>query len=494
MLSQIISLSINLTNCLNSLTVMDYKDFVSKPKSMLIAPAGYGKTYTISECLAYTNGKQLILTHTHAGIASIKEKVKKTNPNLNNVSIETITGFAQKFVLAYCTPDEIPAPNTNEFYKFVVIRANELFKKRIIREVILASYSGLFVDEYQDCTETQHALIITLSEILPTRILGDHLQGIFEFGDDILVDLTISEKMQGFHDNQYLLTEPKRWEHHNVALGESLKIIRSSLEAKVDIDISKHPSIEVIIAPEADLFNIKKDYAKKIWSLQKERSLLIIHPDTSSINPRRKVMSAFKNSFHLIEAIDDKDFYKISTLLDNSKTENIEKSLRDICYQLFSKSQLNKWFNDKGLVNKKKLDEIALIAPVKKLLEQYKIDNSFLVISNMLREVQRLPDMSCYRTELLASLLRSLENAHNDLITVTEAMTKRRNQIRRMGRSVDGRCIGTTLLTKGLEFDTVVILNAHKFKCPKNLYVALTRAKKRLIVCTEKQILSPYKN
>jgi hypothetical protein len=54
-----------------------YKDFVSSPKSLLIAPAGYGKTHTIAECLKYTVGHQLILTHTHAGVASIKEKVKK---------------------------------------------------------------------------------------------------------------------------------------------------------------------------------------------------------------------------------------------------------------------------------------------------------------------------------------------------------------------------------------------------------------------------------
>ncbi|MFV1977526.1 MAG: hypothetical protein ACC651_17435 [Candidatus Scalindua sp.] len=44
-----------------------------------------------------------------------------------------------------------------------------------------------------------------------------------------------------------------------------------------------------------------------------------------------------------------------------------------------------------------------------------------------------------------------------------------------MGRKIKGKCIGTTLLTKGLEFDTVAILNARKFDCPKNLYVALTR-------------------
>jgi hypothetical protein len=37
------------------------------------------------------------------------------------------------------------------------------------------------VDEYQDCSLDQHELICLLSEILPCRILGDPLQGIFSF-------------------------------------------------------------------------------------------------------------------------------------------------------------------------------------------------------------------------------------------------------------------------------------------------------------------------
>jgi len=56
---------------------MDYAEFVSKPKSMIVAPAGYGKTYAIALCLSHTKGKQLILTHTNAGVASLKEKIMK---------------------------------------------------------------------------------------------------------------------------------------------------------------------------------------------------------------------------------------------------------------------------------------------------------------------------------------------------------------------------------------------------------------------------------
>jgi len=53
-------------NYRNGLTMDNYeqlcRDFVSKQKSVLIAPAGYGKTYTIAECLKYTDRTQRILT------------------------------------------------------------------------------------------------------------------------------------------------------------------------------------------------------------------------------------------------------------------------------------------------------------------------------------------------------------------------------------------------------------------------------------------------
>ena len=53
-----------------------------------------------------------------------------------------------------------------------------------------------------------------------------------------------------------------------------------------------------------------------------------------------------------------------------------------------------------------------------------------------------------------------------------------------MGRKIEGRCIGTTLLTKGLEFDTVILYEAHKFVDEKNFYVAISRARKKLVLIT----------
>ena len=72
--------------------------------------------------------------------------------------------------------------------------------------------------------------------------------------------------------------------------------------------------------------------------------------------------------------------------------------------------------------------------------------------------------------------------------TILERMAQNRNKVRMVGRIVDGKCIGTTLLTKGLEFEDVIVIDAHKIEDKENFYVAMTRASKRLIVMSDNSI------
>ena len=207
---------------------------------MLIAPAGHGKTHAIAECLLHTSGRQLILTHTHAGIASIKEKIKKANIPHNKFHIETITGYAQKYVNAFYVGNDLPDVDDGKYYPFLIIKATALFKRPIIQKTIAASYEGLFVDEYQDCTSEQHELVTILGAILPTHILGDPLQAIFGFKGVSMVNLTDEEQMKDFQEHKQRLEEPWRWKGKNESLGKELQLIRSDIEAGQKIDFKKY--------------------------------------------------------------------------------------------------------------------------------------------------------------------------------------------------------------------------------------------------------------
>lgn len=472
---------------------MDYQKFVDLNKSLLIAPAGYGKTFTISECLKYTKGRQLILTHTNVGIGAIKEKLIKKQISPDKYQIETISTFAQKYVLSYYKGEDIPLQeNAKEYYPFILYKAIQLFKISFFQTILKVNYSGLFVDEYQDCTALQHNLINELSNILPTHLLGDPLQGIFGF-DGLLVDIINPLQMGEFIENKFELNEPERWKRTNISLGENLKAIRKKLENLESFDLNQYSSIEKHIINEGDLYKPKSKYNKLVWELLREKNLLIIHPESSSIEPRKTFCANFKQSAYLLESIDDKDFYRIAVLLDEVSRDTIDSKLSDIASNLFN-SNFGTWINRKGLVKKKQLTDQNITTPLSELITLYKVNESKLVLRDILQAIKSLPKVRCYRSDLFFSLCSALEISDSTKGTVKESIQTQRNLTRRIGRRVFGRNIGTTLLTKGLEFDNVIILNAHKIKCHKNLYVALTRASKRLIVFTNNLTLKPYKD
>lgn len=474
-------------------TAMDHKAFISAKKSLLIAPAGHGKTHAITDCLAHTEGKRLILTHTHAGIASIREKIKKANISSRKYHIETITGYAQKYVQAFYTGSDMPdRHDINAYYSFLVAKATALLKTPLIAKTIAATYSGLFVDEYQDCTLEQHALVATLNDILPTQILGDPLQRIFGFKGTSMVDLESSSHMGDFLLEQHYLEEPWRWKGKNENLGQALKEIRNKIISKEPIDLREFPAIEVFTVSNAvELYNPRKPYYQAVSRLLSEKNVLLIHPLSANSSARLKIISLFKQPIILVEAIDDKDFYKGAALFDSATIATIEKLLIDTCLDLFNKTGIKVWFSERGLIRKTKPDERIISDQIKIRLDELKSNYSFTKAAKFLKFIDSLNTIRCYRREMLNALCASLVAAQANGNSVNESMVESRNHFRRVGRKVYGRCIGTTLLTKGLEFDTVIILNAQDFSCPKNLYVALTRASKRLVVFTSKPVLSP---
>ncbi|TMI73285.1 MAG: hypothetical protein E6H09_07750 [Bacteroidetes bacterium] len=473
---------------------MNAQTFISVVNGFVMAPAGHGKTHTIVECLVHAEGNQLILTHTHAGIASIREKIKKVNPDLNNFNVETITGYAQKYVLAYYRGDDIPDPSESDrYYHFIVQKAAQLFSLTILKKVIASSYTGVFVDEYQDCSVVQHVMIMSLAKILPTYVLGDPLQGIFNFKGEPMVDLENEDQMASFVHNKEILGIPWRWKNKNENLGDTLNKIRDTIIRKQPIDLRLHPSLGYVpISSAGDIYNPGTEYGKLFATYLKMENLLIIHPESTSINPRKKIVSAYKTPISLIESIDDKDFYRFARLFDNSKPDDLEKAIATVSLQLFSKTVIHQWFNDDGLKSKKSAEDKIITSAIRAQLSVATTTGTKTAIAEVFNLISNLKDVRCYRKELFYTLCNALRTADENQRTVLESMEGLRNVVRKVGRKNYRRCIGTTLLTKGLEFDNVIILNAQSFDCPKNLYVALTRASKKLIVFSTTPILNPY--
>lgn len=469
--------------------IFDAKTFSVERDNILIAPAGFGKTHTISECLKYTEGKQLILTHTQAGVASIKDKLRKNSVNKDKYSVETISSFTQRYVLSFYNSNDVPdVSDQKNFSPFLIDEAIKILLLKNIQDIIKFSYSGLFVDEYQDCNKEQHELVLRLAEILPTHILGDPLQGIFGFNGSSLVDLNNTSEMGRFNTLHQLKT-PHRWvKGGNEQLGVELLKIRENLISELEIDLLQYPAIEFKQGTYRDNYK----YIMNIFSNNK--SVLVIHPiiiPGQQIAYRQKFVANFNYLPILIESLDHKDFYNWAKHFDN-----VSKPF-DVILDEFINSQfsnLANWYNKKSKKFKKKnnLQEENKLTEIKNIYSELQSVYSLIKIKELILKIKNLTKVNCTRRDLLNSLCVSIENAHYSNITVLEAMQNHRNTIRKNGRKLYGRCIGTTLLTKGLEFDTVIILDADKFKDPKNFYVAISRCTKRLIVLANSNKLKPY--
>ena len=79
------------------MTNAELDKIIKMPNAAIIAPAGHGKTEMISDIVRYADGKQLLLTHTHAGVDAIKNRLKKKNISKEKYTVTTIAAFCIKW-------------------------------------------------------------------------------------------------------------------------------------------------------------------------------------------------------------------------------------------------------------------------------------------------------------------------------------------------------------------------------------------------------------
>lgn len=101
------------------MTEQEFDTFIINSPNVLVAPAGYGKTHTIASSVKALRAKGikriLVLTHTNAGITSIREKFKKESVPQNGVTICTIAGFLQRIVNSL-SKERMPDGNDSDVF------------------------------------------------------------------------------------------------------------------------------------------------------------------------------------------------------------------------------------------------------------------------------------------------------------------------------------------------------------------------------------------
>ena len=111
--------------------------------------------------------------------------------------------------------------------------------------------------------------------------------------------------------------------------------------------------------------------------------------------------------------------------------------------------------------------------------------------ADLLSTISASPGVRAYRTGVLRSAFRALGQCDDTPgNSFAEAAIRVREQNRLIGRPLAKRSVGSTLLLKGLEAEVAVVLYADAMDA-RNLYVALTRGSKKLVVCSKSKVITP---
>ncbi len=432
----------------------------TKTSVCVTAAAGCGKTEAIVRAVAQAEGRQLILTHTNSGVAALRSRLRKNAIPKSKYRVETIASWLLKYTIAYPSMSgfAIPRPQGDDWSK-VYPAAQDLFVYPFIKDILHATYQGVFVDEYQDCTQKQHVVILKISEYLPVRVLGDFLQGIFGFQNDPLVNwqTDIEQTFQQLPN----LTEPYRWSKMNPELGKQLVQIRNKLLNYEEIDLNAYSEIKWYPWTEDREKAVCRDV-----DIKKSCTVTGIHKWQNDAHTIARKMGG---KYQSIEEMDCRDLM--------STARNIERWRTHGNYQAIVNEIKN--FILRGCGNRAPFNNPNYLHT-----EFLRIGQGDLtIISDIMEIITHNPEMQVYRQELFGEMKRAAQEfALGESASFDEAAYAVRYKTRLNGRRLENRIISTTLLIKGLEFDHAIVLNADKFQNRENFYVAITRGSQSLSV------------
>jgi DNA helicase-2/ATP-dependent DNA helicase PcrA len=468
---------------------------LSANRAFVIAPAGCGKTELIAQSVHHDLGhRSLVLTHTYAGVDSLRKRLKAIGAKPSSYEVDTIAGWSLRLALSFPSTSGITTERpVNEQWNDVYRAASRILLIRAIKAVVRASFDSVYVDEYQDCSPLQHDIVLNLAEIIPTRILGDPLQGIFDFGGSDIVDWQIH--VRPHFDELPTLHEPHRWAEKNPTLGGWLLTVRDLLEAGRPVDLRAAPngSIRFIQVPtdRNRHGNIQRETCMSARCRNGE-TLVAIH----SWEPQcHKLARQSGGKFRSPETIECDDLFKAAKSFDDVCDKRVlaGAAFEFACLCLTKvKTDLEgfvkRLLHGRGFRGSRRYLRQEQIDALAKIVD----DGSLSSVKSALIALARTPGAVKARYELFQEMLNALnEHETGCHLSLTEAAIRIRERTRRTGRAPGRYVVSRTLLITGLEFDHAVVLDASALD-RKNLYVALTRGSRSLTVLATSPVLTPH--
>lgn len=458
-------------------------------RGFVAAAAGCGKTHLISEAVRrYGTRRDLVLTHTHAGVDALRSKMRLLSNRSTEVVVDTIAAWALRYASAFPSLSGLQTsqPKTKGEWDCVYEAARNVLLRKPVREVLRASYSGAYVDEYQDCTVQQHGLVLAIADVVPTRIVGDPLQGIFDFGQNEPVDWDRDVRPQ--FSELPALTYPWRWQTSNPELGQWLASVRQDLLHRRPVNLHDAPlRWETLSAANSGQRQVSVclEVARKA-----EGTVVAIHKVPAQCH---SVASRLRGLYQCVEPIELGDLFQGGVRIETAHGPVRAAAVIDFAgkYTTQVATTLGNARNAYRAGRIPRTSRQGRLSEVHEALRRVAEDDSFSAVIAALERISSIPKTVMYRRELLNEMIRGLRVVTaNGNGTLQDALWVVRNRSRFASRRVWRCVVGTTLLVKGLEFDHAIVLDADRMDA-KDLYVALTRGARSLTVFSRAQTITP---
>lgn len=459
------------------------RDVLATQKGLVIAPAGCGKTQLIVDTLQIPNIKPtLVLTHTTAGVAAIRHRLNRLGVPRSQYRLATIAGWALSIVSMFpersgFVLDPVEPPQYSKIQQSVAT----LIEAAHIDDLLVASYARLLVDEYQDCSITQHKITSAISRILPTVVFGDPMQAIFNFNrkdplprwDEIVCDAfpKIGE-----------LTVPWRWKNAGAEeLGRWILYVRDALFRKVTFDMrAGGKNVRWCMLTNDENRNIKKQVgALHDISRDHQGETLLIVGDSKNVESRHRY-ARNTTGVGVVEPVDLRDVVSRAELMSEKQGADLLNEvvdfLRQVMVNVYADRLLARVNSIRNRTNTKPPTEQEAAAV--RLADGGGHKEAHEFMKSMCQDPnRRVFRESAFRT-MFDALSAAAARPDKDLHEIAAAI---REQRRHAGRRIPYKAVGSTLLLKGLEADHVLILDAGQMDS-RHLYVALSRGAKSVTI------------
>ena len=464
----------------------DARRLASASNVAVVLPAGSGKTELIARATSFaseTAGRQLILTHTHAGVHALRARLARLGVGPQSYTLTTIAGWALKWALNYPSVSGLRTtqPNTQDEWNAVYEGTRLVLANPHLASSVRETYGGGFVDEYQDCTWRQHSLSLALAQLLPLRVLGDPLQGIFGFtGESVLWSRDVESSFAPLHVEEHSW----RWAESNPKLGEWLLELRKALLEGEPIDLAAAPiKWKATISPASQIST------SKAVSHDEAASVVAILKWPSQCHSLAKKLGG---AFSSMDELESKDLLKHAEAIDLASSGcavalELLRVARECVTGLpgtVTTMQANLEVDRHPRVTAS-TPNVPVVQAVLAIAESPTPANVLAAAET----IESIPDIFVHRIELWQAIKRSIAVQRDEELDSTQAAAVIvRDRMRENGRAAQQRTVSRTLLVKGLEYDHAVILNAGLLNA-QEFYVAASRGRRTLNILSKERVL-----